>query len=212
MFGSGRYEPRNAGSARGRSSSRTCNFGKPDLLPKVSLSTSGPRLDPPMPSKQHVPEPRPPDILREILEVRDALQLLVDDFEPTQPIGFVRLGPQRSVGGPQSPDFALLAPILERSLDILVQFLRQLVAHRVELAAEHGAALFLHGSIKVVGGVGEQPRRRHRRALRSPLRSRSPARGSASITSLGAGDVLFEAGAQAGHDRGMRPSSPAGSC
>ena len=72
-------------------------------------------------------------------------------------MGLVRLGPQRSVGGPQAPDLALFAPVLERRLDVLFDFLGQLVAHRVELAAEHHAALLLYRGIELVGGVGKKP-------------------------------------------------------
>ena len=89
--------------------------------------------------------------------MRHTLQLLIDDLEPSEPMGLVRFGPQRSVGGPQAPDLALLAPILERGLNIPLQFGGQFVAHRVQLAAEHRAALILHRGVELVGCIGEKP-------------------------------------------------------
>ena len=86
-------------------------------------------------------KPAAPDVVGKVLEVRHGVPLLVDDAEPAEPFRFVGLGPQRRVAGPQPPDLAVLAPILERRTDFLVERLRQLPAHRVELGAEHGAAL-----------------------------------------------------------------------
>src|SRR6266568_255361 len=84
------------------------------------------------------------------------LQLLVDDSEPAEPFVLIGPGPQRRIARPQAPELAFTAPILERRLDRLVQILRQHVAHRVELAAEDRAALFLYRRVKLVGGVGEE--------------------------------------------------------
>jgi hypothetical protein len=39
-----------ARTCAGSVESSTCSFGKPDFLANVSASTSGPRLEPPMPS------------------------------------------------------------------------------------------------------------------------------------------------------------------
>src|ERR1700758_2626761 len=71
--------------------------------------------------QQHIPEFRALDVLGELLEVGDPLQLLVDDVPPTKPIGLIRLGPQRGVRGPQPPYLALLAPVLDGCLDVLLQ-------------------------------------------------------------------------------------------
>ncbi len=107
--------------------------------------------------QQHILEAGTLYVVGEVLEMPDPLQLLVDDIEPTEPVGFVRLCPQRGVRGPKPPDLAFLTPVLERTLDVFLQCVGQLVAHRIELGPEHGAALFLHRRVELVGGIGEQP-------------------------------------------------------
>ena len=164
-----------------------------------------------MPSSSTSLEPGALDVIGEVLEMRDPLQLLVDDVQPTEPVGLVRLGPQRGVGGPQPPDLALLAPVLEGRLDVLLQLVRQLVAHRVELGPEHGAALFLHRGVELVGGVGEQP---HPvlDELRGHRIDRDAGFGERIHHRLRAVDILFEAGRADCRGRGRHPSSPAASC
>src|SRR5215510_15099789 len=49
--------PSNVLTWDGSVESSTCNSGNPGILPKVILSTSGPRLDPPMPSSRACEKP-----------------------------------------------------------------------------------------------------------------------------------------------------------
>ena len=50
--------------------------------------------------QQHILEPGALNVVCEVLEMRNPLQLFVNDVKPAEPVGFVRLGPQRGVGGP----------------------------------------------------------------------------------------------------------------
>ena len=169
--------------------------GKPGLLPKLSASTSAQRLEPPMPSSSaSLKSPRLTSAAN-ASRWPAALSCSIDDRQPAEPVGLVGLGPQRGVAGPQPPHLALLAPVFERRLDPVVQLLRQLVRHRVELAAEHRAALLLHRRIELVGRVGEQsdavldqPRR--------DLVDRDAGFRQRVHHGLRAGDILFEAGAR----------------
>src|SRR3954462_9029377 len=108
-------------SVRGRSTEsamrRTCagsvestirNRGKPGLVPKLSARTSAQRLEPPMPSSSaSLKSPRLTSAAnasrgaaRDRLGGAAPFELLIDDFQPAEPVGLVGLGPQRSVAGP----------------------------------------------------------------------------------------------------------------
>jgi len=125
----------------------------------------------------------------------DTLQLLVDNAEPPEPFRLVRFGPQRGVGVPNPPDLALLAPILERRLDILFQIPGKFVAHRVELAAQYGSALLLHRGIKLVGSVGEEAHPVVDKLCRHRI-DRNADTGECVHDRARRGDILIEAGAR----------------
>ena len=118
---------RNAGSAPGRSSpahaASGARFAAESLSEYLRAEARSTHAE-----QQHVLEPRALDVVGEVLEVHDPLQLLIDDLQPAEPVGFVCLGPQRGIGGPEPPDLSLLAPVLEGCLDVLLQLVRQLVA------------------------------------------------------------------------------------
>ena len=68
--------------------------------------------------------------------------------EPTNvdPDTLANLGPLRR-----------LAPVLESSLDVFLQLVRQFVGHRIEFGPQHRAAFFLNRGVELVGGVCELP-------------------------------------------------------
>ena len=84
--------------------------GQPGCRPKVSPSTSGPRLDPPMPKQHDVGEAALLHLLRKAAQPLDIGQFLLDDVQPAEPFVLVRPGPQRLVAGPKPPDAPVLAP------------------------------------------------------------------------------------------------------
>ena len=111
-----------------------------------------------MPSSKRSREPAAPDVGGKVLEVRRRRASCWSTM-PSQPSHFASSVSVHSDASPAHRRRTLpsLAPILERRLDFLVERLRQLPAHRVELGAEHGAALALDRGVELVGGIGEEP-------------------------------------------------------
>ena len=138
-----RYRLSNRRICAGSVESRTWSFGKPGFAPKVSAKTSGPRLEPPMPSSRTSLNPAPLTSSAKRLEVRDALQLLVDDAPASRAISPRRVSVHSEASAAHR---RRTLPSLRQSSSaawtVLVQLLGQLVAHRVELAAETPCGAF----------------------------------------------------------------------
>ena len=93
--------------------SRMCRRGKPGACGKVSASTSGQRLDPPMPSSRMSEKPTALDFVRERLQLGCVGELIVGDAEPAQPLGFVFAGPERGVLLPEPAYFSRCPPVVK---------------------------------------------------------------------------------------------------
>ena len=97
-------------SDRAAAGSRAC-------VPKVSASTSGPRLEPPMPSSSASVKPARLTSAANASRWPTAFSCSSTMVSQPSQLRLVGLGPQRGVAGPQPPDLALLAPVFERRLD-----------------------------------------------------------------------------------------------
>src|ERR1700740_3319479 len=105
--------------------SSTCNVGKPLILPKVMRSTSGQRLDPPIPSSSACLNLAFFTSAATFLKPLVVAHLFFDDAHPAQPLTFVASGPYRGVTLPETPDLIVLLPIVKARVDALLKFLRQ---------------------------------------------------------------------------------------
>ena len=177
--------------------------------PKQVANTSGPRLEPPMPSSTAwVKSPlRTSAAMR---RVRRSAELLVDDVEPAEPLVLVVARPQRGVAGPQPTHLAGAPPILERALESRLQRVGQRDGLAVEPVAEHLRCFF--------SPRRPETGRRNRRIsdavlgqLGGDLLDRNAAASSAAIACSAARHPRPGSRAR-GHGRGTRPWSPAAWC
>ena len=84
--------------------------GQPACRPNVSPNTSGPRLDPPMPSSTKSVNPRLLYFACKGEQASQIGQFLLHDVQPAEPFVLVRPSPQRLVAGPKLPDASTRAP------------------------------------------------------------------------------------------------------
>ena len=103
---------------------------------------SGHRLDPPMPSNRMSVKPSFLASATAALELVAVGDLLVDDVEPAQPLGFVRAGPERGVVLPEAADFVARAPIVDVRLYRGRQGLGQFVGLQTYFRTHLGFELF----------------------------------------------------------------------
>ena len=79
---------------------------RPNVLP----NTSGPRLDPPIPSSTRSVNPRCFTSFAKASQSINIGQFLLDDVQPAEPFVLVGPGPQRRVAGPKPPNTPARAP------------------------------------------------------------------------------------------------------
>ena len=106
--------PSSAATCDGTVESRTCSSGAPGWRPKVRASTSGHRLEPPMPSSSACVKPsrRTPAAMSWSAGSERAAG--VDGAEPAEPPRLVGAGPERRVLVPQPARAAGAVPLLRR--------------------------------------------------------------------------------------------------
>ena len=192
--------------------SSTCSFGKPGLRAESLGKDLGAEARPAHAEQQHVAEPAGPHVAGEVFERGDRLLLLADDAEPAEPLGLVGFGPQRRIAMPTAGGpCRSCANLRALPATALSSRLGQLAAHRVELVAEHDAALFLDRGVKLVGGVGEKPD-----AVVDQLAGyrvdRNAGGGQARPSPLRRRRHPLRGWRAACRGRGRHPSSPAASC
>ena len=86
--------------------------GQPACRPNVSPNTSGPRLDPPIPSSTTSVNPRCFTSSAKAMQPVNIGQFLLHNVQPAEPFVLVRPGPQRLIAGPKPPNAPARAPNL----------------------------------------------------------------------------------------------------
>ena len=118
--------------------------------------TSGPRLDPPIPSNRTWEKPA---LLAASLIASQALdvgQLAVGNAEPSEPLRFIPAAPQRRIPAPEPSDLALRAPLRQRVFHGSSEWLGQRVRQAIEPSRPCRPGLLLHRLQQLPEGVGEE--------------------------------------------------------
>ena len=192
--------------------SRTSSSGKPAIRPKVGCSTSGQRLDPPIPSRTAWVKPSRRTSSWTRRRCSTCGQLVVDDVEPAEPACLVGARPEGGVLRPQPPDLARGRPLRERGAHRRVEVGGQRPRLAVQPAARprrRGASPRRRAAWRTPPRRASRPRRAAARSPRSSRCRRARARPWCPAPRRTPSSRL---GAQPARDRGRRRTSRAGSC